>query len=362
MEGMHPVARQFRPDEQQRLNDVLGNQAALLILDNFEAIAEDGEVLRWLKTISSPSATLVVSRQKVPYLGAPTLTLDELKPAEAKQLFIQRAHNAGWDGTEAEDIPRLCELVGNLPLAIELLAPRAAELRLTVLEDMVSKSLDALTTEKDSFFDERRQSIAACFQVSFDRLSEDARNLLMRFSVLPDGVGERMIAPFTGIEEWQKPITECVRQSLLRLEEQRYYLHPLVRRFALGQLGDATPEWQRRFVTFFSQLVMENNDINNLDKLAVLDAEWRNATAAAEIAEQLKLWNEIDTLSEYMGDFLELRGLWSEIERLNQRALVKKAETRELEITVQSKRKEALSANGSASVQAKAASRLHTRH
>ena len=92
------------------------------------------------------------------------------------------------------------------------------------------------------------------------------------------------------------------------------------------------------------------------------DAEWRNATAAAEIAEQLELWSEVDTLSEYLGNFLELRGLWSEIERLNQRALVKKAETREPEITAQSKRKEALSANGSASVQPKADPRLHTRH
>lgn len=316
------AARQCRPDEQRKqVDSTLLERACLLVLDNFEVIAEDGDVLRWLTTISAPSSVLIVSRQSVPYLHAPVLRLSELPADDAVELFSQLASDAGWEGADAEAVPRLCKLVGNLPLAIELLASRAAELPLTMLEERVSTYLDALASEKDPARDERHQSIAACFRVSFDRLSEDARTLLTRLCVLPDGAQEDLIASFTGIQAWQQPAAECVRHSLLNLEGKRYRFHPLLRRFALAQLGEAAPEWHRRFVTYFRQLVTDNHDINDLTKLAVLDAEWRNALAAAETAQDLKDWEAVVTLSESLSNFLLLRGVWSEAERLHQRAL-----------------------------------------
>src|SRR5262249_43528730 len=124
-----------------------------------------------------------------------------------------------------------------------------------------------------------------------------------------------------GIESWQEPISECVRHSMLEFDGRRYRMHSLVRRFALDQLGDAAPEWQARFVDFFVRLVIGNDDVNDLAKLAVLDTEYRNALAAAEMAEGIQDWKPITILSEYLGDFLLLRGLWSERERLNRRAL-----------------------------------------
>jgi tetratricopeptide (TPR) repeat protein len=316
------IVEQFRPDErQQRLADALRDRPCLLVLDNFETIADNSEVLRWLQTISAPSTALIVSRQRVPYLRAPTLTLSELSTDDAVTLFTQRARDAGWEGTDAEGLPRLCELVDNLPLAIELVAPRAAELQLTVLEDLVKKNLDALAREKGSARAERHQSIAACFRISFDRLSEGARTLLTRLSILPDGIEERFVAPFTGIAEWHQPIAECMRYSLLHIEQQRYRFQPLLRPLALAQLGETLPEWQRRFVAFFRQLAIDNDDINDRDKRAVLDAEWRNALAAAEMAEELQDLDAVITLSESLGDFLLLRGRWSERVHLDQRAL-----------------------------------------
>src|SRR5262249_20298410 len=152
---------------------------------------------------------------------------------------------------------------------------------------------EALAPEKDSARVERQQSIAACFRASFDRLRGDGRALLPRLSVPPDGLGAEFVASFTGVTAWQQPLSECVRHSLLNLEGQRYRFHPLVRRFAFAQLGEATPEWQRRFVTFFCQLTADNGGF--MDKLtparlAVLDAEWRNILAATETAEEGKDW------------------------------------------------------------------------
>jgi tetratricopeptide (TPR) repeat protein len=217
-------------------------------------------------------------------------------------------------------VNNLCELVGNLPLAIELLAPQAVSLPLTELETRVKASLAAIAADSPAL-PQRHREIIACFRVSFDRLSAAAQQLLPDLSGLPDGIGANLVGDFTGVAAWQDSIRECVGSSLLRFDGERYRFHPLVRRFAFEQLGAAQEAWQRGFIAFFRQLVMDNDDINDHAKLAVLTAEWRNAVAAAETAEELKEWDAVNRVSEYLGGFLLLRGLWSERERLNLRAL-----------------------------------------
>jgi tetratricopeptide (TPR) repeat protein len=217
-------------------------------------------------------------------------------------------------------VNNLCELVGNLPLAIELLAPQAVSLPLTELETRVKASLAAIAADSPAL-PQRHREIIACFRVSFDRLSAAAQQLLPDLSGLPDGIGANLVGDFTGVAAWQDSIRECVGSSLLRFDGERYRFHPLVRRFAFEQLGAAQEAWQRGFIAFFRQLVMDNDDINDHAKLAVLTAEWRNAVAAAETAEGLTEWEAVAYISAYLGDFLLLRGLWSERERLDLRAL-----------------------------------------
>ncbi len=316
------LVRQLPPDERrERLDDSLHDRACLIVLDNFEFIADDSDMLKWVKTISPRSAAMVVSRNSVPYLSAPTMKLDAMPSDEAVELFIHLAKNAGWEGKDEEAVPRLCEIAGDLPLAIAMLAPRVAELSISKLEELIARNIETISDAKDPLREEHHRSIAACFRVSFDRLSEDARNLLMRLSVVPDGVSERTIGPLTEIEEWHHPAAECVRFSLLNFDGRRYRIHPLVRRFALAQLGDAMEEWQRRFVDFFRNLAEENPNINDLSNLAVLDEEWRNVIAAAEAAATLGDHDLVIVIAHYLGEFLLLRGKWLECEQLCESAV-----------------------------------------
>ena len=74
----------------------------------------------------------------------------------------------------------------------------------------------------------------------------------------------------------------------------------------------------------FRELVIANGGLVNettIPKLAVLDAEWRNAIAAAEIAERSRDGAAVNRISEKLGEFLLLRGLWSELEWLDKLAL-----------------------------------------
>lgn len=181
------------------------------------------------------------------------------------RLCAQQAHAAGWKGEDREEVGRLCALVGNLPRALVLLAPWAVEMPLCVLAALVTTTREALTRTKEAAQIERHQRIAACLLVSFDLLSEGACPLLTCLSVLPDGAATQRIAPFTGITAWQQPLAEGVRHALLPPEQQRYRFHPLLRYLVLDQLGEATAAWQRRYVAFFRQLVVDHQDLNDGD-------------------------------------------------------------------------------------------------
>ncbi len=317
-EGM----RQVGPDEQRkRLAKALCERPCLIILDNFESVGEDHDLLHWLKTVSAPSAVLLTSRQQVPELDTPNYSLPELPPNEAIEMFTLRARQAGWQGEEAEIVPRLCELIGNLPLAIELLAARADELPLSQLLEEVGKSLNALVSGDDPLRAERHQSIAACFRVSFDRLSDTARELLKRLSILPDGASEQIIANFTQIQDLQKSIEECIAHSMLEANGKKYKFHPLIRRFAMTQLGTELVKWQQKLVAIMHRIAIDNDDPNDPEKLAVFDVEWRNICAAAFVATELKDWEAVVELSEHLSDFLILRGLVLEAERLMKQAI-----------------------------------------
>ena len=311
-EGM----RQIGPDEQRkRLAKALCERPCLIILDNFESVGEDTDLLHWLKTVSAPSAVLLTSRQQVPELDAPNYSLPELPPNEAIEMFTLRARLAGWQGEEADVIPRLCELIGNLPLAIELLAARADELPLPQLLEEIGKSLNALVSGDDPLRAERHQSIAACFRVSFDRLSDTAQELLKRLSILPDGASEQIIADFINVQDWQKPIEECIAHSMLEFDGKRYRFHPLVRRFTLTQIDNSVNQWRSHLVSFFFNLIGKDNDVHDARWRYVLDQEWQNAGGTIEVAEQIHDWEAVVKLTIKLHRFLMMRGLWSEAER-----------------------------------------------
>jgi tetratricopeptide (TPR) repeat protein len=308
--------RHYRPDEQRQLVEtMLHEQRCLLVLDNFDTLAEDMPILRWLRSVAAPSSVLITSREPLPFLNAQTIHLDVLPLLEATELFIQRAYKAGWDGEGVDLVAKLCQVVGGLPLAMYLLAPQTAELPLSTLISRVSQDLDTLSMEEVSDTPDRHKSITACFRLSFERLSEEARALIARLSLLPDGAGPDIVADCVGIAQWHQPIAECIRYSLLEFDNVRYHFHPLVRRYALMQLQDV-PKWKRHIVSFFCNFMLKANDNDYPGRLAILDAEWRNIVEAIEFAIEIGDWEAAAGIPSYLGEYLILRGRIEEAERL----------------------------------------------
>ncbi|MBI4658381.1 MAG: tetratricopeptide repeat protein [Verrucomicrobia bacterium] len=315
---------------QERVVTRLREYAALVVLDNFESVANDTNLLQWVASVRVPMRVLITTRLVPDGLHGEVLKLDELKPADAIDLFVKRATGKGLKSVDRNLAVTLCSAVGNHPLAIELLAPRAARMPLPRLLERVLKSIRDIAAN-DPTRPERHRSLLACLKLSYQRLRHAARHLLLRLSVLPDGAGDEVIQAVTGRSDWDKPAAELVNASLWRFDGTRYSLHTLVRQFALAQLAPKKrTEAELHAVRSLLNLVRSKGQMSKRgagppdEAKAALNwfaAEWRNIVTCAELAFDARDWKAVGELADAIVEFSLVRGHWADCERLYRGAL-----------------------------------------
>lgn len=231
----------------------------LLILDNLEHLlaltpAEDRNVgvaallvdmLQQAPTIK----ILITSRERIHVHAEWTFELhglpvpQEADPQGAEEnsavaLFLQHARRANpeWHTTPADlsAIIQICQLVGGMPLAIELAAAWTAMLTCEEIAQEIGSNLDFLST---SMWDvpERHRSMRATFDHSWNLLSEGERRALSHLSIFRGGFHRKAAEQVVGAN--LHVLASLVSKSLLRRTESgRFNLHEVIRQFALSHL------------------------------------------------------------------------------------------------------------------------------
>jgi predicted ATPase/Tfp pilus assembly protein PilF len=322
----------------------LRERNVLVVLDNFETV--DGDAVRdyigRLVTETSHLRLLVTGREAVKLDDAEHLVnLDDprnhMTAAEAHALFVERARQKrgpDWTPSAADEaaIRRILDLTDHIPLALELAAAWTKSRSLPeIAAGLAATPLGALTAVPPRHglanSGERHRSLTRCLDWSYDLLAPPEQDAFARFGVFADTFTAPTAADVCELPDAQAKLDRPQDASLVRRLEvgghSRHELNRFTRSYAAEKLT-ALPGAEaisRHYVARYRELAVANNDVNDLAKLAVLDAEWRNAVAAAERAEMLKDWSAVAAISEYLCDFLLLRGLWSERESLNQRAV-----------------------------------------
>jgi predicted ATPase/DNA-binding CsgD family transcriptional regulator len=266
-----------------RLVALLRDQQHLLVLDNFEHVAEAVPVIVDL-IASCPSLTLLVTsrvrlqlreEREVPVLplevpAAKNLpSPDDLAGYPAVRLFAERAQAVVPGFTVANEnataIADICRRLDGLPLAIELAAARIKVLPPRAILARLERRL-ALLTGGSRDLPARQQTMRGAVAWSYDLLSPEEQTLVRRLAVFVGGFSleaatviatspdEDRIDVFEGVASLvDKSLVQHVPESD---GEPRYGMLQTVREFAFEQLevsGEADAI-RRRHAAYFMGL------------------------------------------------------------------------------------------------------------
>jgi tetratricopeptide (TPR) repeat protein len=302
-------------DRLKLLTDHFKQQPGLVVLDNFESVRTGPEIHALIQALSPYARILVTTREHVGIGQA--IAVRELDDSFAAELFRTLANQAGWDGAgDEETIKAICTELGNMPLGIELIAPKAKGLSLSVLLDDVRKSIDNVAADRPDL-KPRQQRLVACFDLSYDPLSEPAKFLFRRMSVFATGAAGFMFEPVCGIEDWQKPATELVDHWLVRFGDDRYSMLPPLRRYASDKLTTAgeKDQHQEQFARYFDALastIHEKMDSAEGGQwVAVAAAERANLLAAQRWFLERDKWDEAIGMADFLDQPFDRVGSWA---------------------------------------------------
>ncbi|MBF8194207.1 tetratricopeptide repeat protein [Nonomuraea sp. K274] len=234
---------------------LLADQRVLLILDN----AESAEQVRPLLPGSPECLVLVTSRDQLSGLvageGAQPLVVDMLSPEESRELLARRLGEERVRA-EPEAVDEIIDLCGRLPLALAVVAARAAthpDFALSVLAGelrVASGRLDAFHVA------DRSTDIRSVFSWSLQRLDRSTQRMFRLLGLHPGpAITLYAAASLAGVRpaDARAALGELSRANLLTEPAAgRYALHDLLKAYAAELAYEVEGDAPRRAAIFRS--------------------------------------------------------------------------------------------------------------
>lgn len=274
----------------------LRGRRTLLVLDNFEQLLPAASVLEQLLQACPELRIVVTSRVRLALPGEWLLPVeglpcpeaedrDRLETFDAARLFVQAAQRvepALVPSVEAISIVDICRRVGGLPLALELAAAWTRVLSCDAIAAELRSGTELLHAV-DASQPTRHASLAIVFDQSWRLLSAVERDALARLSVFHGGFSAEAGRAVAGAP---MPVLGALAdKSLLRKEDARIFMHPMVGQLAALRLGDgdARASTERAHAAYFLRLLGEltrGAGAGDRDTLLRIDVEFDNCKAA----------------------------------------------------------------------------------
>jgi tetratricopeptide (TPR) repeat protein len=282
----HPTAQLPEQEEQMAAlyRSVLDGRRALLLMDN----ARDAQQVAPLIP-SAGCLLLVTSRRHFTLHGMMEINLDQLPPADARDLLLRIATRLQKE--KADQVDELARLCGYLPLALRAVASALQGEKNISPADYANRLKETgkhlVLKEIDPSI---QKSVGAVLQSSYELLTEDLRLKFSFLSVFPDTFDLAAAAAVWEVptESAQDQLGELLAYSLIDFDKttNRYRLHDLVRLFA-GQLlnTEELNTAQKRHAWHYLTVMSAANALYNkggesvTQGLALFDVEWTNLQA-----------------------------------------------------------------------------------
>ncbi len=262
----------------KRYRNILSGKRCLIMLDD---AANESQVRPFIPP--SGCALLVTSHKKLAVPGITHVPLKPLEASDSHNLIKNIAKDILDD--DAEQIASLC---GHLPLAL-----RAAASLLSVTADLEPANyISELWNEQarlktlDRDAESLEIGVEATFNVSYERLSEEAKRIFRHLSIFP-ATFDRKAQEAICVDNSAEHLSDLVRLSLVFFDDRpsRYYLHQLVRIYT-GQwlLPNERQAGSQRHASHYLHVAYKIDELYEDETTAkagleLFDLEWINLKA-----------------------------------------------------------------------------------
>jgi predicted ATPase/class 3 adenylate cyclase len=299
------------PIEGEALDALSGefqDQQVLLVMDNFEQVAEGGSTVADLLARSPGLKVLATSRVPLRIMSEHEYSLEPLSlppsgveqvesisASAAVRLFIDRALSVipgfSIDEENASPVASIVSKVDGLPLAIELAAARLRMLSPKALSERLSRSLDALGTGAADV-PSRQKTLDAAIDWSYQLLTREEQTLFCRLCVFSGGFTVES-AQVVAVEEGDvvEQLMGLVENSLVlpaQGGEGRLRMLAPIREFGLRRLVESGDHdrVKDRHADYYVRLAEASlGDLRGVKQAGTVEglaAEWNNIDVAAD--------------------------------------------------------------------------------
>jgi len=228
--ALEKIAKLFgeepKPTPAEAAQKALSGKQALILLDG----AEDADDLPLILNLLDNCCALVTTRKKQD-AGSERYDIQSLPTEESVSLFQAWSKNNNTDDTES--VRKICELTGNVPLAVRLAGKYIYENGETIsefLEDLIKTPLNTL-----DLGNRKLESVPILLKRSLNQVSDNAINILgiaglLAFSPFTKDVIQVAMPDI----QIKKPLNELIGYGLLNREANKYFFvsHVLVHTYA----------------------------------------------------------------------------------------------------------------------------------
>jgi predicted ATPase/DNA-binding CsgD family transcriptional regulator len=306
----------------------LRDRAVLLLIDNFEHVADASAFLVELVTACPRVRVLVTSRARLRLSCEHEYALAPLAEKPAVDLFLDRARavEPGLDVGESSlaAIAEICASVDGLPLAIELAAARSKLLQPEAMRARLGHRLELLAAGPRDL-SARQRGLRDTLDWSYGLLDAEEQSLLARLAVFAGGFRlESAEAVFAADLE---SISSLVDNSLIRRDRDRLTMLETIREYAQEKLaagGDADASRSAHAVHYLAlaeAAEMELTRPQRVEWVRRLDEEHDNLRAALRFLLDSGSGETALRLAATLADFWLARGYLREGRRWLDEAL-----------------------------------------
>ncbi|HEU0199718.1 MAG TPA: BTAD domain-containing putative transcriptional regulator, partial [Burkholderiaceae bacterium] len=275
--------------------EFLRERRMLLVLDNYEQLASAASIPQRLLQACARVKLVVTSRVRLgiaeewllPLAGLPCPEMDDadrIEAFDAVRLFFNAARRVDLTldlSAHAAAIIDICRQVEGLPLALELAAAWTRLLSCAAIAEELRAGTELLRAA-DGARPPRHASIDVVFEHSWRLLTPVERETLARLAVFRAGFTAAAARVVAGAS---LPILAALAdKSLVRKEEARLFLHPLVQQLAAVRLsGAARAAAEAAHAQYFHGLLAQlEHPVERGDReaLAQVETEFDNCRAA----------------------------------------------------------------------------------